>query len=414
MRQRRYLFLQGCTGPFFARLGDALRHAGHGVHRINFNTGDRVSWRGRPACAYRGTLADWPVFLEDSITTHGITDAVMLGDTRAVHQSALAVMDRHAVRAHVLEEGYFRPSWLTLEANGINGHSRLPRDPDWYRAAAAHVPHYGDPAPIPNPLRRVAAYELGYRIPNLLDPLLHPGFVYHRESALREFYGWARRFAKMPRYERQAADRIQALIRAGTPFYVLPLQLASDSQMREHSDFHGIPSLAQEVINSFLRHAPVETSLVIKNHPLDTGFVDYRRWIDRLARRLGLGDRVVYLEAGHMPTLLHHAQGVVTVNSTVGTSALLHGRPLIALGAAIYDLPGLTFQGGLDAFWQAGEPPDRSLYRAFRDTVIHTTQVEGGFYSPDGVAKGVAGCAAIMQRDQLPLDALMARTHGRG
>ena len=414
MRQRRYLFLQGCTGPFFAQLCDELRRAGHAVHRINFNTGDRVSWRGRPACAYRGGIDDWPAFIADYITHQGITDGVMLGDTRAIHRMAIAVMDRHAVRAHVLEEGYFRPSWLTLEASGINGHSRLPADPDWYRDAAQHVPHYGDRPPIPSPLRRLAAYEIGYRIPNILDPLLHPGFVYHREPAVREFYGWARRFAKMPRLERQAASRIQALVGAGTPFFLLPLQLASDSQMREHSDFHGIPSLVQRVINSFIRHAPADASLVIKNHPLDTGFVDYRRWINRLARRLGLADRIIYLEAGHMPTLLDHAQGVVTVNSTVGASALLYRQPVIALGEAIYDLPGLTFQGGLDAFWQDAEPPDRSLYRAFRDTVIHTTQVEGGFYSPRGIRMGVTGCAAIMQRDQLPLDALMERTHGRG
>jgi capsular polysaccharide export protein len=46
-RPRSFLFLQGPPGPFFARLGAALQAAGHAVHRINFNGGDRVSWPER-------------------------------------------------------------------------------------------------------------------------------------------------------------------------------------------------------------------------------------------------------------------------------------------------------------------------------------------------------------------------------
>jgi capsular polysaccharide export protein len=81
----------------------------------------------------------------------------------------------------------------------------------------------------------------------------------------------------------------------------------------------------------------------------------------------------------------------VVVNSTVGLSALHHRRPLIALGTAIYDMPGLTWQGGLDAFWREAGPPDGVLYQAFLDYVMHHTQINGDFYTRTGIEMAVAG-----------------------
>ena len=413
MTERRFLFLQGCTSPFFARLGDRLRRAGHRVYRVNFNVGDALYWLGRSAWNFRGSVEELPEFLWEKFETHGFTDVFMLGDTRPVHSVALPIAEAFGARTHVLEEGYFRPSWLTLEEGGINGHSRLPRDPDWYREAGRLVPDYGDGERVQNPLWLLAAHEVAYRVPNVFNPLLFPVYRIHRPHvAAVEFYGWARRFARMPFYERRDNATIERLVKSGEPFYVLPLQLGSDSQIQEHSRFLGIPYLVKRVINSFLRHAPSDAHLVIKNHPLDTGFVDYASWFRRLERRLGLEGRIIYLESGHMPSLLKHAQGVVTVNSTVGPSALLHNCPVIALGSAIYDMPGLTFQDGLAAFWKNGEAPDRQLFRDFRNTVIYATQVNGGLYSRRGIELGTAACVERLQQDCSPLEALLEKTHG--
>jgi capsular polysaccharide export protein len=74
---------------------------------------------------------------------------------------------------------------------------------------------------------------------------------------------------------------------------------------------------------------------------------------------------------------------VVVVNSTVGLSALFHGRPLKTCGAAIYDIPGLTYRGSLKDFWSAaaGFNMDRELLRRFYRYLISNTQVNGSFYS---------------------------------
>jgi len=99
------------------------------------------------------------------------------------------------------------------------------------------------------------------------------------------------------------------------------------------------------------------------------------------------------MDAGHLPTLLENAQGAVVVNSTVGLSALHHRCPLIALGTAIYDMDGLTWQGGIDDFWTQASAPDMTLYQSFLDYVVHTTQINGDFYTRTGIAMASA-CAA--------------------
>ena len=115
--RRVFLFLQGPPGPFFARLGSALTGAGHRVHRINFNGGDRLYWPGR-ATNYRGRQEEWPRFFEEFTSRHGVTDLVLFGDCRPLHRAAHGLATINRLRIHVFEEGYLRPDWVTLEADG--------------------------------------------------------------------------------------------------------------------------------------------------------------------------------------------------------------------------------------------------------------------------------------------------------
>jgi capsular polysaccharide export protein len=122
----------------------------------------------------------------------------------------------------------------------------------------------------------------------------------------------------------------------------------------------------------------------------------------RLAEGHGIAARVVYLAGGGLDELLADAAGLVTLNSTAGLAALARGTPAIALGAAIYDLPGLTFEGGLDRFWREAAAPDAALALAFRRAVAARTQVPGGLYDRDGMARAVAGAAARLPRAAPP------------
>ena len=108
-----------------------------------------------------------------------------------------------------------------------------------------------------------------------------------------------------------------------------------------------------------------------------------------------------------MGELARHARGVVTVNSTVGIVALELGRPTATLSDPIYNLPGLTWQGGLDAFWTNGQSPDAQLYSCFRRVVMRATQVNGGFYCNQGIALAVQNSCPFLTAERSPLEELL-------
>jgi len=92
-------------------------------------------------------------------------------------------------------------------------------------------------------------------------------------------------------------------------------------------------------------------------------------------------DRVIVLYDTHLPTLLKHAKGTVTINSTVGLSSLYHKTPTITLGKAIYDIEGLTSKGmNIDDFWHNQQTVDLKLLDKYLSHIIENTQLNGSFY----------------------------------
>ena len=259
------------------------------------------------------------------------------------------------IRTHVFEEGYFRPYWVTLEREGVNGYSLLPRDPDWFREVGAQLPHYGDGQPFQSSFADRAAHDVAFHMAGFWNPLFFPRYRTHAPvNAVVEYVGYVRRLPLLRLHRSRDNALVEALVLARTPFFVLPLQLSADAQIRDHSRFKDMLEVIEFVMASFARHASAEAKLVIKNHPLDLGLINYSRVIRRLAARFDVAGRVEYMETGDLDTMLRHARGTVTVNSTVGALSLALNCPTIALSDPIYNLPGLTCQGKLDDFWQDG------------------------------------------------------------
>lgn len=408
MSKRSFLFLQGVCSPFFAGLADRLLAEGHRVCKVNFNGGDAAYWWPRPALSFRGTVEELPEFLDRQYRRFGITDQVMFGDRRPVHRPAVERAERHGVRTHVFEEGYFRPHWVTLEREGVNGHSLLPRDPDWFWEMGARLPGLPFVVPFHSPFWRRAVHDVAYHAASAVNPLAFPGYRTHAPvTAPVEYAGYIRRFALLRFHRPRDEALIERLVKQSVPFFLLPLQLNSDAQIRDHSRFGGMVEVIEYAMESFARHAPEEARLLIKNHPLDMGLVDYAKAIQELSARFGLEGRVDYVETGNLGLILRHAAGTVTVNSTVGAVALELDCPTTALSDPIYNLPGLCFQGHLDDFWTARPKPDGELFRRFRNTVIHATQANGGFYCCRGIELAVDNSLRFLVPKQSPLEDLL-------
>ncbi len=396
-RKRTFLFLQGLASGFFDRLGRTLIARGHGVIRVNLNAGDRVFWRQPGALDYRGRPEAWRTYVAELIADRDITDIVLFGDCRPMHREAIEVAGTLLLAVHVVEEGYLRPDWVTIELGGVNGHSSLPRNPDWYRETAVSLPAVNDVATIPSSFNRRAREDVLYNMTAMLLRPLYPFYKTHRPwHPLIEYAGWLRRLVQRPAARRRSEAMMQRM-HTGDPYYLFPLQLDCDSQIRLHSSFKGMAAVIRTVLTSFATLAPPHTLLVVKEHPLDNGLINWRKLTLDLAATLGITDRLVYLEQGDIAYLVRDARGVVTVNSTTGTFALAAGVPVITLGHAIYALPGLTFQGELDQFWTDHTTPDAALYDAFRRVLVDRCLIRGGFFSDEGLDMLVTGAVGRLE-----------------
>ncbi len=382
--RRRFLFLQGPPGPFFWLLGQELVKRGYPVHRINFNGGDRVDWPG-DATSYRGTTSGWNRFFDRYVRDNRITDIFLFGDCRPLHRAAHGMAKLRGINIHVFEEGYIRPHWITMEPDGVNGHSTMSRDPDWLMKQAATLPPMPPTIPITSSFRRRARDSLRYYAMDCLTRWQFPLYRSHRPGSLIvEGIGWLLKFARQKLHGGRSERELGRIGR--TPYFLFPLQLSSDYQIRTHSPFTTMRDATLYVLESFALNAPFNTMLVIKEHPLDCSYRSWAGYVRKHAKRLRIEDRIIHVAEGDLARMARNSLGLVTVNSTSGTFGLAAGTPVFVLGSAIYDIPGITHQGQLDSFWRAPEPPDMRKYDAFRRVLHARCLIPGGLASQSAIA----------------------------
>lgn len=404
---RSFLLLQGPISSCFDRLGRALLARGHRVHRINLHLGDQLFWR-LPATHFRGRFADWRGFVAGALDEHQITDLVLHGDRRPYHIVAAEEARARGIAVIVTDLGYVRPDWITLEYDGMTTYSRFPSDPAAIRALAARLPE-PEPGPrVQTPFWLIAALDVVYNLALVFGRPLYPHYRYHSTChPFAEYAGWLwSRPKKLVMARAVAAEKRRLQAMPGS-YFLVPLQLSTDYQIRAHSPFSDLREAVRQIIASFAASGSGK-KLVFVVHPHDNGLIDWSRHVARLAGQFGVADQVLALDGGTPPGLLRNCAGVVTVNSTVGVTALRDGIPVKALGNAVFNVAGLTCQSSLDAFWHDPQPPDRRLMATFLRALIGTTQVTGGYYERAAQACGVASMVERLERLPYPLEPLGA------
>jgi len=374
---KKVLLLQGPMGRFFMRLDALFRSKGAQTFRIGFNAGDRLFSHVDNYTPYRGTREEWRRFVTRYIRDNEIDQIYLFGDCRFYQRQAIQVCRKRGIEVFVFEEGYVRPNYITLERYGVNHYSAISRKRAFYDILDLDTLPDIRPEPA-----RFSQYEMVfsaiayYLVSNLLA-FRYPHYRHHRDfSSVEEAFFGIRNLLRKWGYAWKERGIAKELIRkAHKRYFFVPLQTHNDFQILEHSGYRSIEKFIIEVLESFARHAPEETLLLFKHHPVDRGRKNYRSFIMEQAGWLGIEARVRVVHDVHLPTCLKHAIGTVTVNSTVGLSSLFHKTPTITLGNAIYDIEGLTCRGmRLDA------RPDMELFEKFRRYLVQTTQLNGSFY----------------------------------
>jgi capsular polysaccharide export protein len=384
-RARHFLIISAPFGPFTRELAARLTRSGAVCSRIILNAGDLIDWGGlRGATVYFGARAGWSDWLKRLVIRRGVTDIVTYGDSSPYTAAAVRLAEILNLRTHVFEQGYFRPDWVTLEHGGVNANSRLPRDPAWYRTHPdrEHLPAAEKVGrTTPSAIARIVAYHAAMYAGALVFPRYRAPY---QHSALLQTLSHCWRFAAQRLSVAEHERRHNALTAAKRPLYLVLLQRPGDSQLWRHSDFERVEAFLDRVVASFARHAPVDAQLLVRPHPFDHGLDPHEPVIRRLSRRYGVEGRIHYVDHGKLHEILPLMRGAVCVNSTAGLAAVEFGCPTVVLGRAVYDMAGLTHQGGMDTFWRSGEAPDPNLYLAFRSVLMATTQINGAYATRRG------------------------------
>lgn len=165
-------------------------------------------------------------------------------------------------------------------------------------------------------------------------------------------------------------------------YVFVPFQIDSDSQILRHSpwlaDMHALFSILEAVL-------PVAEQLGIvllcKEHPGSPA-----SYSDLHARQSPF---LKFTSVRDTQTLIDHALGTITINSTAGLESLLRFKPVAVLGNAFYAMPGLADHvvtpAGLHA-WLRGLPDrqvDRRPINGFHHYLRSRYCVTGAWQHPD-------------------------------
>ncbi|MBF6987021.1 capsular biosynthesis protein [Cupriavidus sp. IK-TO18] len=384
-RYKHLLLLQGPNGPFFARLRDYLETAGRRVSKVNFNGGDDLFYRRGAIVRFTQSMPAWEAFLRELLVERQVDAIVVFGSSRRHHRIAARLAKELCITFWVFEEGYVRPDYITLENGGVNADSPIAL---WDLGELPVVPLPAQKRHFKHAFGKMAWYSFLYFGGGITNRRKYPHYRHHKPFGFHEIGLWLRAAYRKHRYrveEREISARL--LAENHPPFFLVALQVYNDSQIRVHSPWRRIEDFIEWTVYSFAHHAPADSLLVVKHHPMDRGHTNYAAAIADCAARFGAADRIIYIHDAHLPSLLHRCSGLVTVNSTTGLQALYHRVPVIALGRCFYAKPGITYQGSLDSFWLESPPVDTRTFTRFRNGLIHASQVNSSFYAEKEIGK---------------------------
>jgi capsular polysaccharide export protein len=389
---RRFLIVSAPFGGFGVALARTLEARGATVQRMIFNAGDALNWRRAGGVVFKAAAEVWAERLAE--VAADFTDLLLFGEGGPYNRAVLSATEGLDARVWVLENGYFRPDWITVELNGVNASSGLPRFRDGYPAPEPVLP---DPIPVGRILPHHVVNITAYHLVQTLGAFLFPRHANHyTASPLSQCLGHVRRYLGLA--ARRASENDVDVIAARGEFFIVCLQREGDAQLLRYSQYADNTAFLAKVMTSFAAHAPRNARLVVKNHPLDPGLIDLAAVTRRLVIERGLQGRVDFIDGGNLAQLCRASQGMVVNNSSAALSALGFHTPVKVLGDAFFDFEGLTDQQALDDFWSAPQAPDTALFTRFRAHVIARSQVNGNFHEPRAIGRTAHGVADMFER----------------
>jgi capsular polysaccharide export protein len=378
------LLLQGPVGKFFDDLTISLLNRNIEVNRIVFSGGDWFDCKKIKPIEFTGKNEEWAVFLKEHCHKLSIDVMVFFGQSRIYHKVAIEVANSLGISIIVFEEGYFRPGFITMELNGVNGNSRTL---DLYEIIENqnlliefNAKHKTFKTFYFAFIHYAFIFMLNWKFPN---------YQHHRPRSFWHYsMHWAKALVRKIFSYRKDLEFKNKLFLSGKPYLFVPLQFEGDAQIKIHSKFSSMNEFIEEIIKSFSSNANANananTLLIFKQHPHGLGGNNPKKFIDKLAETENICSKVFYLNSGNAESFVKNSKGVITVNSTVGLKAIEYHKPLYALSPSVYFRDEMVFKGSLDEFMKSIEDsssPETKSSQKFLHELKNLTQVPGCFYS---------------------------------
>lgn len=282
--------------------------------------------------------------VERHLTGAGVTGIVMWNGYLPLQRVVCAMAARRKLPVLFMENGYF-PQTVQVGMGGVNADNewlvRLEQEAFWDEVSARMAP-LGDRRGAPEKLSWI---EYPVRVGHMLARRTRRYRLAHPEEVVvnswRQILG-----SRLVAWSRTLAGSLPWTIekRETVPqeYYFVPFQVHDDSQVRFHSPWiRNMEQLLETVRRALGRRIP-GARIVVKEHPVDQGRVDYRALRTKYPQ-------VLFIRRIPAADLVKYCRAVITINSTVGFEGLLAGKPVITLGNAFYNRPGITLHAETEA-----------------------------------------------------------------
>ncbi len=379
--QGNCLLLIGPIGTFFARLSNFLDKNDVKTYKVLFPLHEYGFHKSR-IIKYSEDVQFFKDFLRKTIIKYKIKHIFMYGNVVIPHRQALDLVKElnkkgDKIKTHIFELGYMRPNFVTLESSGVNYTSRFLLDKDFYSKKTSYKTY---PKPKNHKLRIRKLWKAitfinhclkNYRIVEFEHKLQpKPSFLWF------QIKGFLLKF-----YFKVSEHSIKKKCFEKNSFFLVILQVSSDSQLTIGSKIKDNKKFIYKVIKDFARAKLQNINLVFKHHPRDRGYTNYNHEIKKFAKEFGISKNVYYIHDYFLSKIFKNprCKGTVLINSTVGYQALFHSIPVKALGITPYNFDGLSYQKSLTSFFLNPKKVDQLLFNKFYKYILENSQINGNF-----------------------------------
>lgn len=375
------LFLVGPIGTFFARLSNYFEENNIRTYKISFPLYEYGFPKSR-LIKFHKDIFLFKNYLKKILIEKEIKHIFMYGNVLIPHQQTLDLLEELKkedinINSHIFELGYLRPNFVTLENKGINYNSDFIKSREFYINQNSYKVF-----PTPRKHARFRIRKI-WKTVTFINHSFKNYKIVNGEHKLqpKPIYIWFQIKGFFLKYFFRLTEyKLKQKCFFEKKFFIVILQVSTDSQLTEGSDIKNNEKFIYKVIKDFAK-ANVDNYLVFKHHPRDRGYTNYSNQIKKISKKFGLNKKVFYIHDYFLSKLFQNSncKGTVLINSTVGYQSLYHSIPLKSLGIAPYNIKGLSDQRNLTSFFKNTSTVDRLLFKKFYRYILENSQINGNF-----------------------------------